>query len=172
MQKHLFLVLYDYFGELIANEIIKMIHPTVKLYAYNCCFGMFSLSEKGYGLYCEKKGIEYKKSRYGYHFYHGRRDDSALIEVVQELGKEANGKNANIELEKVFEEYEIDLEEYDGTEYTMMKYNERFYQYCGEILSDSLTDIQKILLIRQKKREIEWAQKVEEDINNKIIKNI
>lgn len=157
---YIFLFLVKYLGEDLADEVTKFLQPTVKLYAYNDCYGGFGLSEKGYQLYCEKKGIEFKKHKFGsYDVW--KRDDPALIETVQQLGKEANGKHANIELAEVFEEFGVGMHEYDGTEDVGPSYSSCFVDFVNKTLFEKdLSDSQKIMLMRQKKRDIEWAQQV------------
>jgi hypothetical protein len=156
---YIFLILEKYFGEGISDEIMKFLQPTVKLYAYNACYGGFGLSEKGYQLYCKKKGIEFKKHKFGsYDVW--KRDDPALIETVQQLGKEANGTHANIQLAEVFEEYDVGRHEYDGVEDVGPSYRGCFVDFVNNVLFEKLADSEKIMLMRQKKREIEWAQQV------------
>ena len=45
-----------------------------------------------------------------------QRDDKILIEVVKELGKEANGQFAELELVEIPDDIEWNIDEYDGIE--------------------------------------------------------
>jgi hypothetical protein len=73
---------------------------TVKV-VYNACFGGFGLSKEAQVLL-------------GRNGHDMRRDDSALIEVVEKLGKRANGSCADLRVETVTGPYRIT--EYDGAE--------------------------------------------------------
>lgn len=44
------------------------------------------------------------------------RTDEALIQVVEELGKEANGRCANLKIVKIPSDIEWEIDEYDGLE--------------------------------------------------------
>ena len=97
---------------------------------YNACYGGFNLSDKAVELYCRKKNIEfdkdtdtfgssctiYKNKQTGevISSYDFERHDPVLIEVVEELGSEANGLCSNLAIEEVDGAYRID--EYDGME--------------------------------------------------------
>ena len=45
------------------------------------------------------------------------RDDKTLVQVVKELGKDANGRHANLEVVEIPDDVEWCLEEYDGIEW-------------------------------------------------------
>ena len=111
-------------------------------------------------LYCERKGVEFKQREYDYGSYDVKRDDPIAVQVVRELGAKANGVHANISIATVFEEYPVGMYEYDGTESVSPTYKSCFVDFVNKILFESLTDSEKIMLMRQKKRDIEWAQKV------------
>lgn len=103
--------------------------------AYNACFGGFSLSEKAVRLGREKSGEErwagatLPGEMYSdgsgpctdvlgmgsVHIdYEFPRHDPILIEVIEELGGEASGALANLQIAEVNGPYRID--EYDGNE--------------------------------------------------------
>jgi hypothetical protein len=81
--------------------------------AYNDCYGGFSLSDEGYALYCELKGIKQED----YPSFPRRdncRHDKVLIKVIKKLGDKANGRYAKLAISKGNGQYRID--EYDGSE--------------------------------------------------------
>ena len=49
-------------------------------------------------------------------FYDKKRADKILIQVIEELGDDANGQCANIEIVEVPEDVEWEIDEYDGKE--------------------------------------------------------
>lgn len=104
---------------------------------YNACYGGYSLSHEAMMLYCEKKGInvypekhslfciywtvpenERDDSRHDQRIYEGDidRTDPVLVEVVEELGKKANGICADLQIEDVPKGTLYRITEYDGYE--------------------------------------------------------
>ncbi len=58
-------------------------------------------------------------------YFSGRgipRDDPDLIKVIKELGKEANGKHAELKVVKIPNKVEFTIEEYDGVEWIAEKH--------------------------------------------------
>lgn len=51
-----------------------------------------------------------------------KRDDSLLIEVVQELGSDANGSYAQLEIVEIPDDVEWQIDEYDGSEWVSEKH--------------------------------------------------
>jgi len=107
----------------------------------NRCFGGFELSKKGIDRYANIKDIElHKVDHRGFAYYitipyeeftelsedeqqeyywgmrHVDRDDEALIQVVEELGEEANGPHASLEVVEVPDSVDWYIDEYDGKE--------------------------------------------------------
>ncbi len=100
----------------------------------NRCFGGFDLSHKAVMRYAELKGIKLKASL---HFSSGElkvydyttedgewffprdipRDDPALVQVVRELGSEADGMFASLKIVSIPDDVEWEIEEYDGKEW-------------------------------------------------------
>lgn len=82
---------------------------------YNNCYGGFSLSEKAIARYKEIKGSISEQ------FYDRDidRDDPALVQVVEELGKGANGFLASLRIEDVPAGTKYRIDEYDGNENVM-----------------------------------------------------
>jgi len=95
----------------------------------NKCYGGFGLSVKATELYLNKKGFTFthQKGKWGSdfvveedeEFYEGEieRDDPMLVQVVEELGGEANGSYANLTVVEVPDGISWGVEEYDGYEY-------------------------------------------------------
>ena len=98
----------------------------------NKCYGGFGLSNKAFEEYLKRKGIEFitgeEKSilgenryydKYGNHLsdYDIDRDDPDLVAVVEELGEEANGPFAELEVAEIPDDVEWTIEEHDGFEW-------------------------------------------------------
>jgi hypothetical protein len=94
--------------------------------------GGFSLSHEAIIKYLELKGIkfEFKKSISGwandeYHLEDGSRfwnrdilrNDPALVQVVEEMGEEANGDFAHLKVVEIPDDVEWTIDEYDGLEW-------------------------------------------------------
>jgi len=106
----------------------------------NACYGGFGLSEKAIVRYGEIKGLNLVKieTTYGtgddqftsehfaidgvddpdHYFYYGdlERTDPALVQVVEELGDEANGWAANLRIAVVPDDAKWYIDDYDGIE--------------------------------------------------------
>lgn len=74
-------------------------------------YGGFSLSEAAQDLFFEKTGATFVD----YHNEH--RDDPMLVEVVETLGKKANGLCANLKVVDVPDGVQFTIQEYDGMEW-------------------------------------------------------
>lgn len=57
-------------------------------------------------------------------FYYGNveRDDPVLVQVVEELGKEANGNCAKLEIVEIPDDVDWEIDEYDGIEHIAEKH--------------------------------------------------
>jgi hypothetical protein len=113
--------------------------------AYNACYGGFGLSIEAEKRLIEKLGIEYEDSKvskgicvsylikpkkehkylrrhydteyYYLDVYNIPRHDKKLTEVIEELGKKANGEFSDIEIYELSENTKVyKIEEYDGME--------------------------------------------------------
>lgn len=103
----------------------------------NKCYGGFGLSEKAHRLYAKKKGWSFGvyRDRYGIEHYRtdgktigepegkdlfwlgeADRDDPVLVEVVEELGDEANGCCAELKVVDIPDDMDYVVDEYDGIE--------------------------------------------------------
>ena len=77
----------------------------------NRCYGGFSLSQKAYeflGLKWDDFGFEYSD--------HDLRTDPKLIECVETLGEDANGRWAVLEVVEIPDNISWGIDEYDGVE--------------------------------------------------------
>ena len=113
---------------------------------YNACFGGASLSDKAVERYAEIKGITlYKGEQWFFggphnyylcsvdvyntlsdleknNFYFSDRDifrdrtDPVLIQVIEELGEEANGNFADLQIRELPAGTKYHIDEYDGSE--------------------------------------------------------
>ena len=79
---------------------------------YNACYGGFGLNEKAMLRYAELKGPEAS----GVEYYDIPRDDPALVQVVEELGEEANDLHANLKIEELPGGMQWLIDSYDGYE--------------------------------------------------------
>lgn len=99
----------------------------------NSDFGGFGLSDEGMSRYLEIKGIEYEtKKEMGYtcffhkgfldvseHYineYEIERNDPALVQVVEEMVDEANGKYSSLKVVEIPDDVKWIIYEYDGIE--------------------------------------------------------
>ena len=81
---------------------------------YNACYGGFGLSEKAVNRYWEIKGEQEPQ------FWYERdvpRNDPVLAQVVEELGREADGECAKLRLYEIPAGTKYYLDEYDGMEH-------------------------------------------------------
>ena len=82
----------------------------MKKIVINECFGGFGLSESGLALYNQITNQELKNGD------EVLRDNPALIEVVETLGKKSWGYCAKLKIVKIPDNVEWEIEEYDGME--------------------------------------------------------
>ena len=98
----------------------------------NKCYGGFGLSDKAMYRYAELAGFQllqgeeqfgctvlYKDEPNNEHFWEGdfERNDVILVQVVEELGEEANGFCANLKIVDIPDDVNWTIEEYDGIEW-------------------------------------------------------
>ena len=77
----------------------------------NRCFGGFGLSEKAY----EFLGLKW--DGYGYKYIdHDLRTDAKLVECVETLGEEADGRFAELNVVEIPDDVNWEIDEYDGLE--------------------------------------------------------
>ena len=76
----------------------------------NKCYGGFGLSKEALARYEELGG-------YGF-----QRNDPILIQVIEELGEDANGDFAELKIVEIPDDVEWFIEEYDGMEWVAEKH--------------------------------------------------
>ena len=76
----------------------------------NTCYGGFGLSDKARERYVELTGSKPT------HWYDMNRADKYLVQVVEELGPEADGSNANLKVVNVEAGRWFRIQDYDGYE--------------------------------------------------------
>lgn len=80
----------------------------------NKCYGGFGLSEEAMRLYKQKANLSEDNNIYDYEL---ERDDPFLVEVVEELGEDANTPWSYLKVIELPENLEYYIEEYDGAEH-------------------------------------------------------
>lgn len=89
----------------------------------NTCYGGFGLSKIALESYASRKGIDLGKWNDIFGFYEGlsdrdiSRDDKDLVEIVESLGKLADGFCAELKVVEIPEGVNWYIEEYDGAEH-------------------------------------------------------
>ncbi len=126
--------------------------------AVNRCYGGFSLSEKAVEMLRTRLG-DPKIQSYSFQYYYGDDDEGRysrhhpiLIEVIKELGEEADGPFAEIVIDYIEEKYKgfYSISEYDGMEGVKINYNKFANHEIKQILYSEYDDSTKI----QKMKEI------------------
>jgi len=83
--------------------------------AINKCYGGFGLSEKAY----EYLGIKWDNFGCKYNY---KRTDNLLIKCIEELGKKANGRYADLKIIEIPDDVDFIIEDYDGMEWVAEKH--------------------------------------------------
>jgi len=97
----------------------------------NSDYGGFGLSDEAMELYLTRKGLPFEKKPWKFNeyifvkpgseddwYFHWDMDrtDPILIQVVEEMGGEANGKYSSLKIVEIPDDVEWVLQEYDGIE--------------------------------------------------------
>jgi hypothetical protein len=77
----------------------------------NRCYGGFGISKKAAALYQARTGAPFDI------YIDNNRSDPVLVAIVEELGKEADGKYSALEVVEIPDGIEWKIEEYDGMEW-------------------------------------------------------
>jgi len=101
----------------------------------NSDFGGFGLSDDAFERYLELKGVEFERTYtkfgssnyykaghtgdddYYLSYYDIKRDDPLLVQVVEEMQGEANGRHSSLKIVEIPDDVNWILEEYDGAEH-------------------------------------------------------
>lgn len=96
---------------------------TIKI-VINRCYGGFSISKKAWERYAELAGIDPEAPEHKWSAFRlsAVRDDPVLVQVVEELGPEANGSHSDLEVVEIPDDVEWQIEEYDGKEWVAEKH--------------------------------------------------
>lgn len=114
----------------------------------NRCYGGFGLSDKAFALYKERTGEDIERGFY----LEGYRYDKTLIEIVEQLGEEANGKCSKLEVVE-FPSYitydMLEINEYDGLESVGTDFGNYLYRKLyGCIDEENLSDTDIANIVR------------------------
>jgi hypothetical protein len=86
-------------------------------------FGGFGLSKVAIDMYCASKGIAPGEWNSTWGFYDNfscgdiPRDDPILVQIVEEMGSNANGDYAELKVVEIPDDADWYIEEYDGSEW-------------------------------------------------------
>jgi hypothetical protein len=134
----------------MPNILSKPIKENTIGVAVNKCYGGFSLSEKAVEILRTRLG-DPKIQSYSFEDSDGKfsRHNPVLIEVINELGEEADGPFAKIVVVYIEEKYKgfYSISEYDGMEGVKINYNKFSNAEIKQILyseDDDSTKIQKM----------------------------
>jgi len=103
-----FMKLYNEMKEEFRERISREDFPKKKV-VINACYGGFVLSQKALD--------EYKKRSDRKDYYNIDRDDPVLIEIIEEMGKEADGLCSSLVVVEVPKFLKYSIDEYDGLEW-------------------------------------------------------
>ena len=112
---------------------------------YNACFGGFDLSDKALKLYNERADVPAE------HSWHIRRDDPVLVSVIEELGIEADGNYASLEVIDIPDGYDYVVDEYDGLEHTELVIRE-------EVLREKIREGNEDEIVKYVMMVYEWHE--------------
>lgn len=86
----------------------------VQYIVINTCYGGFGLSTKAHNRYKELVGLGESDDIWDRDI---SRDDPYLVQVVRELGEDANGTYSTLKIVEVPQEVSWHVDEYDGSEW-------------------------------------------------------
>lgn len=84
----------------------------------NTCFGGFNLSDKAIGMYASLTNKLFDDV----HTWEIDRADPALVQVVEELGKKADGEFSQLKVVEIPADVQWQIGEYDGIEWVEEKH--------------------------------------------------
>jgi len=86
--------------------------------AINTCHGEFILSEKAAAEYQKRTGTPWSHTNVGGE----SRDDPVLIQIIEDLGKDANGCSSDLKIVEIPSDVEWEIRDYDGLEWVAEKH--------------------------------------------------
>ena len=120
--------------------------------AINRCYGGFNLSDKAVEE-LRKRISDPKIQSYSFQSYNDeyRRHHPVLIEVIKELGEEANGPFSKIEIDYIEEKYKdhYSVKEYDGMECVDIRYHNYQMDKIKEIIKSDIDNDEKVRKITE-----------------------
>lgn len=78
----------------------------------NNCYGGFNISNEALALYTEREGTTKFNNIRSF-----ERNDPILVEIVEQLGKAANGLFSNLKVVEIPDDVKWQIQEYDGNEW-------------------------------------------------------
>ena len=136
----------------MPNIFSKPTEEAILGVAINCCYGGFSLSDKAVEELQKRIG-DPKIQSYSFQSYNDeyRRHHPVLIEVIKELGEEANGPFSKIEIDYIEEKYKdhYSVKEYDGMEGVEIRYHKYQMDKIKEILNSDINNDEKVRKITE-----------------------
>lgn len=92
--------------------------------AINTCFGGFSLSRVAAEKLSQRVGFEVSEYLYslGKGFPDIKRDNPYLIEIIKEMGQDADGECARLKIVEIPDDVDWFIDEYDGLEHVAEKH--------------------------------------------------
>jgi len=120
--------------------------------AINRCYGGFNLSDKAVEELRKRIG-DPKIQSYSFQSYDDKynRHHPVLIEVIKEIGKEADGPFSKIEIDYIEEKYRdhYSIKEYDGMEDISIQYHKYQMDKIKEILKSDVDNDEKVRKITE-----------------------
>lgn len=104
----------------VHKAVVKATQTPTKKVILNKCWGGFDLSVEAKELYARRRAITDPKIIYD----EATRSDPVLVQIVEELGKEANGQYADLVIVEIPADMEYMIDEYDGWETLHQKVQE------------------------------------------------
>lgn len=92
----------------------------IRYIVINTDFGGFSLSDEAETRYKSMASIPDEDE--GWWYMNIERDDPYLVQIVREMGADANGKYALLKIVEIPEDVEWEIGEYDGREWVAEKH--------------------------------------------------
>ena len=103
-----------------AKEQTFKVLKGIRHVVINSDYGGFSLSDEAEARYKAMAGISEENE--GWWYVDIERDDPYLVQIVREMGEEANGRFASLKIVEIPEDVDWEIAEYDGREWIAEKH--------------------------------------------------